>query len=212
MQLTTLSNQFVFTLPTDFLPAGVEAKYAPFLKKNRVVYANVLDYLSSTIKEVVFPASTYQFSSQVKKRKKIQHKAVENIYDTFTNELEVVFRSIDSNLNYFIILDALLDAKLDVDRQNDSDMFLFIVDRHKDVIMKVTFRSAMFKSLSDCKFSYAEQAGDDKTFTLGFAYNYLDIEFMLDGTEIVQDITARQLGNNEAFININTGENGSTDG
>lgn len=187
MQLSTISNQFQFNLPSDFLPPGIEAKYEPMLRKNHVVYNSVLDYLNSTILEIILPGLNFNFSTQVKKRKKIRSKAAENIYDTFNNEVEIVFRSADANFNYLIMLNAVTASRLDLDRPNDPDMFLFVVDTYSDVLMKVTFRSVMLKSLSEARFGYAKNEAQDNTFTLTFTFNYIDVEFMLDETDIIQD-------------------------
>lgn len=189
MHLTTIGNQFQFNLPTDFLPDGLEAKYEPWLRKNHSPYTTVLDYINATIKSITFPGLDFAITEQTKKRGiKHQWKAAENIYMTTAREATIQFRSVDGHANYLIMVDALQSARLDVlRRQNDPDMFLYITDWHKDVMMQVCFRSVIMKSLSDCKFAYADTVGENKDFTLSFVYNYLDIGFALDRTDITRD-------------------------
>jgi hypothetical protein len=206
MQLTTVSNQFQFNLPTDFLPPGLEAKYEPMLRKNHVVYNSVLDYVNSTILEVVMPGINFDFSTQVKKRKKIRSKAAENIYDAINNEVEIVFRSVDANLNYLIMFDAVVSSRLDLDRPNDPDMFVLVVDTYGDVLMKVTFRSVMLKSLSECRFAYPKNVGQDTSFTMAFTFNYVDVEFLLDQSEIIQDVQVAEVHNAVPYFTRQTNE------
>lgn len=188
MQLTTIGNKFYFNLPSDFLPPNVEAKWLKFLHKNNVLYESVLDYLSSTIQDVVFPAVSFETPAQIKKYgKQIQWKDAMNIYDSIGKSVDVVFKNVDGNLNYIILWDALNSAKLDVDRQNDADMFMFIVDRYDDVVVQVTFRSVLLKGISDQKFSFGENVGDNKTFSLSFTYNYTDVFSPIDGTDLLTD-------------------------
>lgn len=188
MQLTTIGNKFVFNLPSDFLPPGVETKWIKFLQKNHVYYATVLDYLSSTIQEVVFPSLNFESPKQTKKfGKEIQWKDAKNIYDSMSKQVDVVFKNVDGNLNYLIMWDALNSAKLDLDRPNDSNMFMFVVDRYNDVVVQVTFRSVILKGITDVKFSFGESVGDNKTFTVSFTYNYTDVFSPLDSKDLLTD-------------------------
>lgn len=186
MQLTTIGNRFYFNLPTDFLPTEVEEKWLRILHKNHVLYASTLEYLTSTLQDVVFPSVTFETPKQTKHRgKEVQWKDAKNIYDSMSKTVELVFKSVDSNLNYLIMWDALNSTKLDTNRTNDSNMFLFVLDRHKDVIIQATFRSVILTGITDIKFSFGDNVGENKTFTVSFTYNYLDIVSPIDNRDLL---------------------------
>ena len=64
MRLNSQGSQFIFNLPSDFLPSEIIATYQPILEKNWVQYENVIDYLNSTIKSVNFPGITIETPTQ----------------------------------------------------------------------------------------------------------------------------------------------------
>ena len=50
MRLSSQGSQFIFNLPSDFLPTEIVNTYKPVLEKNWVQYESVIDYINSTIK------------------------------------------------------------------------------------------------------------------------------------------------------------------
>jgi hypothetical protein len=55
MRLSSQNSQFVFNLPSNFLPQEIIDTYKPILEKNWIQYDNVIDYINSTIKSVTYP-------------------------------------------------------------------------------------------------------------------------------------------------------------
>lgn len=103
MRLSSQSSQFIFNLPSDFLPTEIINTYTPILEKNWVQYENVIDYLNSTIKSVSFPGLSIQTPEQRLLHGKYRsYKPATNVNDIVTNrEFTVTFRSVDSDLNYW---------------------------------------------------------------------------------------------------------------
>lgn len=187
MSLPTQSNQFLFSLPTDFISTKIEERWMPFLKKNRSVYTSVLDYLNSSIRGLTFPSVSIDSSKQNRKRKEISWRPVTNFYDTFTREVDITFQSVDSNLNHLIMLDAVKDSYLDTEKNYVEPLTLAIVDVNRDVIANVYFRSVNIRSLSEVPYSFADIAIEDKTFTMQIVYNYLEVDFLLGKVDIITD-------------------------
>ena len=74
-----------------------------YMQKNWIPYLDPISYLSSTIKEIVFPNVTYEGSEQTLKfGKKFEHKPAVNIHDTYNSTLDITLRSVDSHANYFM--------------------------------------------------------------------------------------------------------------
>ena len=180
MRLSSQSSQFVFNLPLSFLQPEIIESYSKILDKNWVQYDNIIDYLNSTIKSVNFPGLSFDGPEQILMRAK-------NVQDIVSNsELQVIFRSVDSDLNYWLLFDILNKHYLDVVNQYLNPFTITCVDIHRDALYVIKFYEIILKSLSDNNFSYSNQKITSKEFTLTFKFNFYDIEFLLDKSKVLE--------------------------
>jgi len=183
MRISSQNSQFIFNLPVTFL---AEEKYEQFEKlmiKNYVPYDNITDYLSSTIKDIIFPNLSFDNSEQITKYgKKAYWKETGMIWDKFTSEVDITFRSVDSHLNYFILLEILVESYLNT-QKFWVDMFnISILDKDGNLIYTILFREILLKSISELRLAYNIQDLSEKTFTITFSFNWLDINWELTET------------------------------
>jgi hypothetical protein len=188
MRLSSQSSQFIFNLPGDFIKPETINTYQPILEKNWVQYENVIDYLNSTIKSVNFPGLSFDMPKQIMMRgKERQFKPSKNVQDiTTTHELTITFRSVDSDLNYWLIFDLLTKHYMDVENAFVNPFTITCVDIHRDALYVIRFYEIILKSLSDNTFNYSQQKVTSKDFTLAFHFNFYDIEFMLDKSKVLE--------------------------
>ena len=188
MRLSSQGSQFIFNLPSDFIKQEVINTYMPILEKNWVQYENVIDYINSTIKSVNFPGIGFDMPKQTNMRgKERQFKPAKNVQDiTTTHELTVTFRSVDSDLNYWLVFDILTKHYLDVDNAWVNPFTITCVDIHRDAIYVIRFYEIILKGLSDNTFNYSQQKVNAKEFTLTFHFNFYDIEFLLDKSKVLE--------------------------
>ena len=188
MRLSSQSSQFIFNLPGDFLKPETINTYQPILEKNWVQYENVIDYLNSTIKSVNFPGISFEMPKQILMRgKERQFKPSKNVQDiTTTHELTITFRSVDSDLNYWLMFDLISKHYMDVDNAFLNPFTITCVDIHRDALYVIRFYEIILKSLSDNTFNYSQQKVTSKDFTLAFHFNFYDIEFMLDKSKVLE--------------------------
>ncbi len=196
MRLSSQSSGFIFNLSSDFLPQHVVDTYKSVLEKNFIQYENVIDYLNSTILEIDFPGLSIDLPEQtIIRGKKINYKPVTNVHDIVTSrDLDVTFRSVDNNLNYFMLWDIMIKHYLAVSDGNvpSNIQYHYIqpftvknVDLNRDEIYTISFREIILKGISENKFSYNNQAYSESTFNLSFKYNWFDIEFSLNPSKIL---------------------------
>ena len=188
MRLSSQNSQFVFNLPSDFLPQEIINTYTPILEKNWVQYENVIDYLNSTIKNVSFPGISFDGPKQVYPRgKERYYKPAKNVQDIITTrDITVTFRSVDSDLNYWLMFEIVSKHYLDVENLYVNPFTITCVDIHRDAVYRIAFRQIILKSLSDKTFDYSQQKVNEQTFTLTFGFNFYDIEFLLDNTKVLE--------------------------
>jgi len=188
LRLSSQSSQFIFNLPGDFVKQEIINTYTPILEKNWIQYENVIDYINSTIKSVNFPGIGFDMPKQTNMRgKERQFKPAKNVQDiTSTHELTVNFRSVDSDLNYWLVFDILTKHYLDVENSWVNPFTITCVDIHRDAIYLIRFYEIILKGLSDNTFNYSQQKVNSKEFTMTFHFNFYDIEFLLDKSKVLE--------------------------
>ena len=188
MRLSSQGSQFVFNLPSDFAPTEIINTYTPILEKNWIQYENVIDYLNSTIKSVNFTGINFDMPKQITMRGKERNfKPAKNVQDiTTTRDLTITFRSVDSDLNYWLMFDIITKHYLDVENQWLNPFTITCVDIHRDAIYVIKFYEIILKSLSDNTFNYSQQKIQSKDFTMTFHFNFYDIEFLLNKSKVLE--------------------------
>lgn len=188
MRLSSQSSSFIFSLPSDFLPQEIINTYTPILEKNWIQYENVLDYINSTIKSVNFPGLSINTPEQTLIRgKKRAYKPSTNVNDIVSSrEFQVTFRSVDSDLNYWLVFDIFQKHYLDVINLYINPFILTAIDIHRDAIYTIKYFEIIAVSLSEQLFDYSQQKVNAKEFTLGFKFNFIDIEFLLDKSKVLE--------------------------
>jgi hypothetical protein len=188
VRLSSQSSQFIYNLPESFIPNEVIETYKPILEKNWIQYENVIHYLNSTIKSVNFPGITFDLPRQILMRGKVRDfKPAKNVQDIITNrELSVTFRSVDSDLNYWIMFDIINKHYLDVENQFLHPFTITVVDVHRDALYVIKFYEIILKTISENNFNYSSQKiNSAKDFTMTFNFNFYDIEFVLSQDKVL---------------------------
>jgi hypothetical protein len=201
MRLSSQSSQFIFNLPSDFIKPELIQSYKPILEKNWVQYENIIDYINSTIKSINFPGITFDLPKQVLMRgKERQFKPAKNVQDiTTTHELTITFRSVDSDLNYWLLFDLVTKHYLDLENSFVKPLTITCVDIHRDAIYVIRFYEIIIKSLQDNTFNYSQQKVATKDFTMAFHFNFYDIEFLYNKEKVLEDISIPTIINNNVI-------------
>lgn len=188
MRLSSQGSQFVFNLPQDFFPQEILNSYTPLLEKNWIQYENVLDYINSTIKSVNLPGINFDMPQQIMARGKVRKfKPATNVQDILTNhEATITFRSVDSDLNYWIVFDIIIKHYLNTDTNFLKPFTLSTVDVHRDAIYTIYLKEIIVKSISELNFDYSQQKINTKEFTVTIHFNFYDIEFNLNKSKVLE--------------------------
>ena len=188
MRISSQNSQFIFNIPSNFLPSEIIQTYNPILEKNWIQYENVIDYINSTIKSVNFPGISFEIPKQITMRgKERQFKPAKNIQDiTTTHDLTVSMRSVDSDLNYWLMFDILSKHYLDTDNQWLNPFTITCVDIHRDAIYVIKFYEIILKGMGENTFNYSQQKVQSKEFNLTFHFNFYDIEFLMNKSKVLE--------------------------
>jgi len=188
MRQSAQNNQFLFDLPSDFIEPRLEDKFKKAFDKNFIPYDSVMSYINSTIKEIIIPSVQFESSEQIIKRgKSILWKDAKSVFDTFTRELDITFRAVDSWMNYFMLVEILTEFLLNNDKQYIPYFLVHILDKDGDTIYTIVYKEVLLKSISENRLSYNVMDFSEKTFTVTFTYNFIDIRYMIDDVSPIDD-------------------------
>ena len=186
MRTNSQNNQFIFNLPQSFITKETEEKFQVLLDKNFIPYNDVIDYLNSCIKDIVFPSVSYgKVEQKLKHGKNYAYREAGNIADKFQGEIDITFRSVDSHLNYFILLEISNKFYLNDDPNHLDPITINLLDKDGDLIYTIVLRDVLITSLSDLRLSYSATDFSDHDFTLQISYNFIDIEWHVDRDTLV---------------------------
>jgi hypothetical protein len=198
--MPNMPNQFRFGLPSSFISKSANDRYMKILEKNKMLHASVVDYLNSSIQEIVSPGFNLTTASQkFKNGKVIEWKSAGNVIDYFDKEVEVVFQLGEGAFNYLMIMDILLNYTTHATQEYAEPLIIECIDRHSDVIFEIRFRSIILKSLPSLSFATNNMEFSNKTFSLGFTFNYIDIRYPAMDVEITSNTKADEKWGNDFY-------------
>jgi len=185
MRINSQNNQFVFHLPQAYITKDIEEKFQILMDKNFVQYNDVMDYLNSTIKDMVFPSVSYDKVTQTKYHgKKIQWREAGNVADKFQGEIDITYRSVDSHLNYFLLLEISNRFYLQDNPNYMPTLSIKILDKDGDVIYIILLKDVIISSLSELRLAYNATDFQEQTFTMQLSYNYIEIMWSINRDEL----------------------------
>ena len=124
MILNSRQNSFLVNLPQDFFNQAVNDKYEKYYRNLLLPYKSISDFMASTIQSVTFPGLTSQLPTQTRTLGKVQEvQSAKPIADMFSRDLKLTFKLTDAYLNYFIMMDNILNylEPANVDEKNTGN-------------------------------------------------------------------------------------------
>ena len=200
MVLNSRQNSFLVNLPQDFFNSAIDAKYEKYYRNLILPYRSISDFMASTIQTVNFPGLTMTLPTQIRTLGKTQEvQSSKPIADMFTRDLKLTFKLTDSYLNYFIMMDNVLNylEPANVNPNNTqnslgqalsntqtsngnhpyfSPIRLTLLNNEGYGVSSIVFNRPMITSLSALTLSYSSITPQFQLFTVDFKYYNFDLE------------------------------------
>ena len=94
MRISSQSNQFVFQFGSDFVKSYLEGQFDKLMEKNYIPYDSVVDYINSTIKEIVMVGTSFETKKQILRRgKEVNWKDSKSVFDKFPFFVQIYLNS-----------------------------------------------------------------------------------------------------------------------
>jgi hypothetical protein len=137
---------------------------------------------------VNFPGISFEMPMQIRMRGKERNfKPAKNPQDIITTrQLQVTFRSVDSDLNYWLLFDILNKHYLDTENQWLDPFTITALDIHRDAIYVIKFYEIIINSINENMFNYSQQKVTSKDFVVSINFNFYDVEFLLDKSKVLE--------------------------
>ena len=177
MILNPRSNSFYFNFPRGFFSERVTSKYENYIKKQPIPFDNVQQFVNSTIQSIGMPGMSIDSVEQVRYLgKKVFYKGSTPVQDLFSRDFSINFKNTDGFINYFIMLDTILDfLNFQNPQVHIQTLPLRIMDNEGNVVFSVSFEEVIFTSFSNMDLNYTSNNHQNQAFSLGFKCNYIDI-------------------------------------
>lgn len=185
--LPSISSQYVFNLPSDFVPKEINDLFMPLIELHHSVYDDVISYLNSTILKVDYPGMSMDIPYQTTYQgKQINYREARPLQDLLNNrQITVVFAKMNGDFNYWILSHLFKYHYLNNNNNFINPFLMSVLDLNRDEIFTIQFKQLIFKELSDIEFNYGDFDFKDETFTVVFNFNFHDIIYKLKEDKVL---------------------------
>lgn len=177
MILNSKNNNFLVTIPQNFIYPDIQKRYGTYLARLPLPYDSVTDYLNASVQSVTFPALSLELVEQNLYEDQVSAKGGLQPTRYLSREFTMTLKTYEGYINYWMMYD-LLWAYWDLDQKNKylPDITLTFMDHNGFEFMTVIFKQVIFYGLSEIELNYSSNAAEFKNFTVNFKYNYIEIK------------------------------------
>lgn len=198
---------FEFSLPKDFLPEEIAAKYQLFLNKNAAVITTPIDYLNESItgislpglRDLVIQQPQVSFNDITQHNKTTNslgriniephhdntYKTPANILSNIDKELKVSFRLNQGLLNYFMMYETTLYHMCKpIDYKDGMEVFqIFVMNEEGVPMSKIVMEQMLVTGIDGLEFNYSKFERAAEEFEVTFSFNNINFQFINNITE-----------------------------
>jgi hypothetical protein len=182
MILNALNNQFVVRFPKNFFYPEVHENWAPVVKRLKLPYENLEDFMNASVQSLDFPAIDLPTVEQGQQQFKIAYRPGKELEPLFDKNLTLTFKLSEGFITYWILQEQIeLFVKVfQVKKPWWDPMYVSFIDHHGFELVAFSFQKIIPTNLSQFTISYATTAAEFNTFTLNLRYNRFRIQRRLN--------------------------------
>lgn len=170
---------FRINFPYGFFYEDVQRKWGPVVKRMKLPYETVEDFMNAQIQSVDFPGVSFDNAEQQQRQYPVVYPTGKELEAVLDKNLTIRFKLTESYLTYWILFDQL-DYYLKYSRDNHKQCFmqplrLTFLNTGGFGMLTFEFKQLVPTSLGNLPLSYAAQAADFKTVDFGLKYSRYDI-------------------------------------
>jgi len=181
MILNSINSQFVIRFPANFFYPEIEKKWAPVVRRLKLPYENLEDFINATIQSVSFPSVELNLLEQQQGQRTIRYRPGKELEPLLDRNLTVTFKLSEGFISYWILFEQI-EAYLEYRETQPfwPPMYLSFLDHHGYELLEFSFNKIVPQSLSQFEISYATTAAEFRTFTMNLVYNRFTLKNKID--------------------------------
>ena len=185
MILNSLHNQFLIRLNYGFFYPEVRDRWTPVVKRLKLPYENLEDFMCSAIQSISFPAIDVPFIEQPQQQFKIAYKSGKELEPVIDKNINVTFKLSEGFITYWILFEQieLFLQYYNVKKPFWDPMYVSFLDHHGFELVSFSFNTIVPTALSQFDISYATTAAEFNTFNLNLHYNRFKIQRRVTETD-----------------------------
>lgn len=195
LSLSPRYDLFRFSLPKDFLPEEIEAKYSRIIKSNQAVITTPIDYLNESIQGVSFPSISdvivmqgQRGSNDISRRfgktnfepkADMIYQSPANLLDKIDRSFKVTFRINQGLYNYFMVYETLFHQICKpIDRGHQTVYYIELLNEVGEITSRVVFKDVLMDGIDGLEFNFNKIDREAGTFDVTFKFANIDFEFI----------------------------------
>jgi hypothetical protein len=181
MILNAINSQFVIYFPPNFFYPEVVKKWMPVVKRLKLPYVTMEDFINSSIQSIDFPSIELEQGSQQQSQFPIKYRGGKELEPVFEKNLTITFKLAEGFISYWIFFEQIeLYLKYGEAQPFWPPMYVSFLDHHGFELVAFSFEKIVPTGMSQFQISYATTAAEFNTFTLSMVYNRFKIKRRTD--------------------------------
>jgi hypothetical protein len=170
--LNSKLNAFYVWIPKDFLYPEVRERWTPVVKRLKLQYQTLEDYINATIQSITFPELTLTPLEQPQTMYKIKYRGGKELEPILDKNLTITFKLTEGFITYWMLFDQIEMFQMYSDKVPFwPSIYVSFLDHHGFELMSFEFQKIIPTGLSQFNVSYATVASEFNTFTFNMIYN-----------------------------------------
>ena len=179
--LNSKLNMFQVWLPKNFFYPEIDKRWTPVVKRLKLQYQTLEDFVNATIQGVTFPEMVLAPVSQPQTMFDIKYRGGKELEPILDKNLVVTFKLIEGFITYWMLFEQIeLYQKYLATNPFWPSMYISFLDHHGFELVVFEFEKIVPTGMSRFDVNYSTVAADFNTFTLNLTYNRFKIVRRLD--------------------------------
>lgn len=184
--MSALNNKpqmFLIEFPSNFWYKEVVETWKPMVKRMKLPYETVEDFMNQQIQQVAFPETNLELAMQQRGQYEIAYATGKEVEPEIGKSLNITFKLTESYLSYWIIwhqVDTYLHYANDSLERSRAPIYMepirlsFLTDAGLEMV-SFKFDQIVPTNIGGLTLSYAATVASYNTFTWNLRYNYFGV-------------------------------------
>ena len=184
--MSVLNNKpqmFYISFPSNFWYPEVVEAWEPMVKRMKLPYDTVDDFMNQQIQQVTFPSTNLELAMQQRGQYEIAYATGKELEPEMGKNLAITFKLTESYLSYWIVwhqVDVYLHYANDSLKRQKAPIYMepislsFLTDAGLEMI-SFKFDQIVPTNIGELTLSYAATVASYNTFSWNLRFNYFDV-------------------------------------